>query len=104
MDVREPGSPDGMKVDSAGTLYCAGPGGVWIIAPDGTHLATLAMPEKPSNCAWGDEDWRSLYVTAKASVYRFRLDTPGIPIPAPAPSQPPGGRDHSPALPGSGER
>ena len=81
MDVKERGSPDGMKVDVGGTLYCAGPGGVWVIDPDGRHVETIGIPEKPSNCAWGDEDWRSLYVTALTSVYRVRLDEPGIPVP-----------------------
>lgn len=78
MDVKEPGSPDGMKVDLSGRLYCAGPGGVWVFDAEGRHLGTVRTPEKPSNCAWGDEDWRSLYITARSSVYKIRLTSPGV--------------------------
>ncbi|MBV9879610.1 MAG: SMP-30/gluconolactonase/LRE family protein [Gemmatirosa sp.] len=75
-----PGEPawDGLKVDRAGNVYAAGPGGVWILAPDGTHLGTIAAPETPANVAWGDADGRTLYMTARTSVYRIRLNVPGI--------------------------
>lgn len=74
------GNPDGMKVDQAGHLYATGPGGVWVFAPDGTHLGTIIFPEQPANCAWGGADWRILYVTARTSVYQIRVNTPGIPL------------------------
>jgi gluconolactonase len=77
-----PGSPDGMKVDVDGRLYCTAAGGVWVFDPTGRHLGTIVTPEKPSNCAWGDEDWCSLYITAVTSVYRIRVNTPGIKVPA----------------------
>ena len=69
---------DGLKVDQAGNVYACGPGGVWVISPDGEHLGTLQLPEAPHNLAWGDEDGRTLYVTALTSVYRIRLQIPGI--------------------------
>jgi gluconolactonase len=72
------GVPDGMKVDRLGRLYVTGPGGVWVFEPDGTHLGTIALPEQPANCAWGDADWQSLYITAQTSVYKIRVNTPGI--------------------------
>jgi gluconolactonase len=72
------GRPDGMKVDTQGNLYTTGPGGLWILAPDGTFLAHVRVPEKAANCAWGDEDYRSLYVTASTSVYRLRTLVPGV--------------------------
>jgi gluconolactonase len=68
---------DGIKVDRAGNLYVCGPGGVWLISPDGVHLGTLVLPEAPHNLAWGD-DGRTLYVTALTTVYRMRLRIPGI--------------------------
>jgi gluconolactonase len=74
----EPGVPDGMKVDRLGNLYCTGPGGIWIFSPIGTHLETIEFPEVPANCAWGDEDAMTLYVTARTSIYRIRLSIPGI--------------------------
>ena len=78
MDHPQPGSPDGMKVDEAGRLYVAGATGIWVFAPDGTCLGVIAMPELPANCAWGDADRKTLYITARTSVYRIRTTTPGI--------------------------
>ena len=69
---------DGLKVDQAGNLYVCGPGGIWVLSADGRHLGTLRLPESPHNLAWGDADGRTLYVTAMTSVYRLRLNTPGI--------------------------
>jgi gluconolactonase len=69
---------DGLKVDQAGNVYACGPGGIWIISPAGQHLGTLRVPETPHNLAWGDDDGRTLYVTALTSVYRIRLQIPGI--------------------------
>jgi gluconolactonase len=80
MNVSIPGSPDGMKVDTEGRIYCTGAGGVWVFDPAGNQLGTIVTPEKPSNCAWGDDDWRSLYITAVSSVYRIRVKTPGIKV------------------------
>jgi gluconolactonase len=69
---------DGIKVDVAGNVYACGPGGIWVISPGGQHLGTLRLPEAPHNLAWGDTDGRTLYVTALTSVYRIRLQIPGI--------------------------
>jgi gluconolactonase len=69
---------DGIKVDVEGNLYVCGPGGVWLISADGEHLGTLRFPEAPHNLAWGDDDARTLYVTAETSVYRLRLNIAGI--------------------------
>jgi gluconolactonase len=68
---------DGIKVDSAGNLYVCGPGGIWLLSPEGEHLGTLALPESPHNLAWGGADGRTLYVTALTSIYRIRLAIPG---------------------------
>lgn len=75
-----PGVPDGLKVDSAGNVYSTGPGGIWVIDPTGRHLGTVLLPETAANCAWGGEDSRSLFVTASTSVYRLRVNTPGVPV------------------------
>jgi gluconolactonase len=76
----EPGGPDGLKVDQAGNIYCTGAAGVWIFAPTGRLLGRIRTPERPANCAFGDADWRTLFITARESVYRIRLETPGIPV------------------------
>ena len=72
------GLPDGMKVDVEGTLYCTGPGGVWVFRPDGKLLGKIHFPEIPANLHWGDADAQTLYVTARTSLYRIRLNVPGI--------------------------
>ena len=69
---------DGLKVDQRGNLYVSGPGGLWILSPEARHLGTIRMPELPANFAWGDEDGRSLYLTARTSLYRVRLGVPGM--------------------------
>jgi gluconolactonase len=69
---------DGLKIDAKGNLYVSGPGGLWIISPQGQHLGTLLGPELAANFAWGDEDGRTLYMTARTGLYRIRLNVPGI--------------------------
>ena len=72
----EPGADaiDGIKVAPNGVLYVCGPGGVWRISPEGEKLGLLRLPEDPHNLAWGDDDGRTLYITALTSVYRIRLE------------------------------
>jgi gluconolactonase len=72
------GGPDGIKVDVKGNLYGSGPGGIWIISPEGKHIATIHVPERVSNCGWGGADWQTLYITASSSVYRIHLDIKGL--------------------------
>ena len=73
------GAPDGMKVDSAGNVYCCGPGGVHVFGPDAISLGVIKVPEYTANFCWGDDDLKSLFITASTSVYRIRVATPGTP-------------------------
>jgi gluconolactonase len=70
------GIPDGMKTDEKGRLYVAGKL-VYVYSPEGKMLGTIHVPETPANCAFGDGDLMSLYITARTSVYRVRLDVKG---------------------------
>ena len=83
---------DGLKIDAAGNLYVSGPGGLWILSPEGRHLGTIRGPRLAANFAWGDADGKSLYMTARSGLYRMRLGIPGLrtaPIAAsPAPAAP----------------
>ena len=81
MASAEDGVPDGMKVDAAGRVYCTGSGGVWVFAPDGTHLGIIRLPEIPANCAFGGPDFRTMLFTARTSVYTLRMTTPGAALP-----------------------
>jgi len=72
------GNPDGMKVDSKGNLYSAGPGGVWVFSPAGKHIGNINPPEVPANLAWGDADGKTLYITARTGIYRIKLSIAGV--------------------------
>jgi gluconolactonase len=72
------GVPDGIKVDRDGDLFVTGPKGIWLWDAQGHHLGTIEMPEQPANLAWGDKDYRTLYITATTSVYRLRTKARGF--------------------------
>jgi len=69
---KNPGAPDGLKVRADGILFATGPGGVWILSPDGTHLGTIKTGQATSNCALDDEG-KYLYMTADMYLMRIRL-------------------------------
>jgi gluconolactonase len=69
---------DGVKVDVRGNLYVSGPGGLWILSPEGKHLGTIVGPEHPHNLAWGGDDGRTLFLTAQTGLYRVGLNIPGV--------------------------
>jgi gluconolactonase len=73
-----PGNTDGMKVDRNGNIYCSGPGGVWIVSPQGRHLGTIVTPDRVANLAFGDADSRTLYLVGGRSLWRIRTTVPGI--------------------------
>lgn len=72
-----PGLPDGMKVDRQGNLFASGPGGIYIMTPDGTRLGRIDTGQRTSNCAWGD-DGSTLYMTADYYVCRIKTKTKGL--------------------------
>lgn len=78
--TRAPGEEalDGLKVDAEGHLYVSGPGGLWIIAPDGRHLGTVHGPRLAANFAWGGAGGTTLYMTARTTLYRMPLLVPGL--------------------------
>lgn len=80
MPEEGPGPPDGVKVDVEGNVYVAAQGGIWVISPKGEKIGVIPVPETPANLAWGDEDWKTLYITATTSLYRIRLKVKGIEV------------------------
>lgn len=68
---------DGLKIDKEGNLFASAPGGIWIISPDAKLLGKIVTPERPANMAWGDEDGKTLYMTAHSSLYKIRVNTGG---------------------------
>ncbi len=85
--------PDGLKQDQQGRLYVAGglnkpnppaepavdvKGGIYVFTPEGESLAFLPVPtDEVTNCAFGDEDRKTLYITGGGVIYRIRVTTPG---------------------------
>jgi len=70
--------PTELRVDEKGNIFGSGPRGVWIISPEGKHIGTIKIPERVSNVAWGDNDGKTLYITASTSLYRIKLKIAGI--------------------------
>jgi gluconolactonase len=73
------GAPDGLKIDRDGNVYCCGPGGLHVFSPEAELLGVILMPEVAANFTWGDDDLRSIFLTASTSLYRVRTRTPGVP-------------------------
>ena len=78
-----PGAADGMKVDVEGNVYCTGPGGVWVMDSLGKHLGTIltGATQATTNCAWGGEDWKTMFITTFETLARIQLNIPGVPVP-----------------------
>lgn len=77
-DLPERPSPDGMKCDVQGNIFCTGPSGVWVHRPDGSVICRIRVEGHVSNFGFGDADWRGLYMTMIGQVARTRLRTTGI--------------------------
>ncbi len=77
-DAKGEDAIDGVKVDQAGNVYVSGPGGLWILSPDGDHLGTILTPFHAHNFAWGDADGKTLYLCARSRLYRMRLHIAGV--------------------------
>lgn len=71
------GRPDGMAVDQAGNVYVAAKAGIEVFDAKGRALGAVPIPQKPTNCAFGGQDRRWLFVTAGTSLYRVRMPIPG---------------------------
>ena len=70
--------PDGMKVDEDGRLWTTSSDGIQVFDPDGERVELIEFPHPPANCAFGDEDSKTLYVTARSGVYKVRTTVVGI--------------------------
>jgi gluconolactonase len=70
------GVPDGIRVDEKGNIYVAA-NGVAIYDAHGKLTETFEFSETPANCAFGDSDLQTLYVTARTSLYRVRRNVKG---------------------------
>jgi gluconolactonase len=69
--------PDGMTVDEQGRLYITCHGGVWVLSAGGKWIGMLATPARPANCTFGGSDRRTLFITARTSLYAIETLTRG---------------------------
>jgi gluconolactonase len=75
----EDSTPDGLAVDKAGNVYVAVQGGIEVFKADGSKIGKVEVPEKPTGCAFGGKDLRTLYITTEGTkIYELRLNVPGI--------------------------
>lgn len=77
-DYPKPGAPDGMRVDADGRLWTTGRGGVWVVEPDGRVLGVVRLPEIPANIAFGGENWSTIFLPARTSVYALETTVRGL--------------------------
>jgi gluconolactonase len=68
---QEYGLPDGIKLDRKGNIYSTGPGGIWIVSPEGKHLGTIVTPKQVNNFTFGGKDLKTLYMVGYGVVYRM---------------------------------
>ena len=79
--VIEEGIPDGMKCDERGNIWVTGPGGVWVISPEGEHLGVIEVPENVGNLTWGGPGWRHVFMPSSTSLYRVEVKVGPAPQP-----------------------
>ena len=72
---------DGMAVDVQGNLFTTHRGQVIVYDADGKPLEEIRVPEGPANCCFGGDDYRTLFITARTSLYRVRVRHPGARVP-----------------------
>jgi gluconolactonase len=70
---RDNGGCDGATIDEHGNLYLTTALGVQVFSPSGEALGVIEVPEQPSNCTFGGADGKTLYVTARTSLYSFPM-------------------------------
>jgi gluconolactonase len=61
---------DGLRLDRDGNLWCAEGDGVHVLAPDGTMIGRIVLPERAANLTFGGRDGGWLLMTATTSLYR----------------------------------
>jgi gluconolactonase len=80
----DPGVPDGLKIDTAGNVYCGGSGGIYIMDPKGKKLGRIVHGEAATtNIGFGGDDWKTLFFTTRNTVGSVNVKIPGIPVPVP---------------------
>ncbi len=71
------GGPDGIRVDTAGRVWSSAGDGVQIFAPDGKRIGKILVAESPANLCFGGADGKTLFITARKSLYSVKVAVTG---------------------------
>jgi len=66
-----------MCADTLGNIYTTAREGIAVFSPDGKLIGTIKVPEAPSNCCFGGDDYKTLFITARTSLYSVELTNAG---------------------------
>jgi gluconolactonase len=72
---------DGMTMDEQGNVYLANQQSVWVYAPDGRLIEQIPIPEAPTNMTFGGREFKTLFVTARSSVFTLEMTVRGMHVP-----------------------
>lgn len=72
------GGPDGIRCDKAGRIWSSAGDGVHIFAPSGELIGKILVPEGPANVGFGGKDLKTLFITARKSLYAIDVKAQGI--------------------------
>lgn len=79
-DAQQDGNgPDGMSLDRQGNIYATYKG-IVVLTSDGQLIGRIPTPEQPANCKFGGSDGKTLYITARTSVYSLKMNVAGAPL------------------------
>lgn len=78
---KKAGGGDGLTIDVKGNLYITSALGLQVFSPEGKALGIFAFPEQPSNCTFGGKDFKTLYATARTSLYAVEMEVAGHQFP-----------------------
>ncbi len=83
-DKADGGGPDGMSLDERGNIYATYKS-VIVLTPAGKLIGRITVPEKPANCAFGGPENKTLYITARTSLYAIPMQVAGTALRAAGP-------------------
>ena len=73
-----PGAADGFRCDEDGNVWTSAADGVHCIAPDGTLLGKIYVPELVANLTFGGRQRSRLFICATTSLYAIYLNRRGV--------------------------
>jgi gluconolactonase len=75
--VIDKGGPDGIRCDADGRIWSSAADGVQIFSPDGSLIGKILVPESPANLCFGGPDGKTVFITARTSLYAIKVNVKG---------------------------